>query len=202
MSSERKTYLSPEEYLAIERKAEIKSEYRDGEMLAMSGGSEEHNLIVTNIVAELRQQLKNRPCKVYPGNMRVKVSPTGLYTYPDVAVVCGQSLLEDQYADTLLNPTLIVEVLSPSTEKYDRGRKFNHYRRVESLKEYVLVAQDEPLVERYIKEAEDRWVLADARSLDDSVQLLSIDCALSLREVYDKVEFSPPSRDLESQNLG
>src|SRR5437667_7846427 len=142
MSSERKTHLSPEEYLALERKAPVRSEYLDGDMVAMSGGSREHNLIVTNIVRELSNQLKGRPCEVYPSNMRVKVSATGLYTYPDV-VVCGKPQFEDANVDTLTNPTLIAEVLSDSTEAYDREAKFGHYRKIDSLLEYLLVSQEQ-----------------------------------------------------------
>ena len=165
MSSERKTRLSPEEYLALERKAEVRSEYLDGDMVAMSGGSREHNLIVTNLVSELRLQLKGRPCEVYPSNMRVKVSATGLYTYPDVVVVCGEPTFEDESVDTLLNPTLIIEVLSDSTEAYDRGGKFAHYRKLASLMEYVLIAQTKPHVEYYVRQPDNRWLLAETNNL-------------------------------------
>ena len=133
MSSERKTHLAPKEYLALERKADVRGEYLDGDMVAMSGGSREHNLIVTNIVRELSSQLKRKPCEVYPSNMRVKVSATGLYTYPDVVVVCDDPRFEDAHIDTLLNPAVIFEVLSDSTESYDRGAKFGHYRKILSL---------------------------------------------------------------------
>ncbi len=133
MPSQLKARLTPEEYLAIERKATYKSEYVNGEMFAMSGASPHHVLIVTNVVAELRQQLKQRPCTVYSTDLRVKVRPTGLYTYPDVIVVCGQPQFDDEQQDTLLNPTVIVEVLSESTKDYDRGGKFEHYRGLMSL---------------------------------------------------------------------
>ena len=139
MSLQPKPRLTPEDYLALERSADFKSEYFDGEIFAMTGASEPHNTIVANTLSEIRQQLKKRPCKVYANDMRVKVDPTGLYTYPDVVVVCGKARLEDAHLDTLLNPTLIVEVLSDSTEAYDRGRKFEHYRKLESLAEYVLI---------------------------------------------------------------
>src|SRR5437867_12261501 len=141
MSLERKTHLSPEEYLSLDRKSEVRSEYFDGDMVAMSGGSREHNLIVTNLVRELSLHLKGRPCEVYPSNMRVKISATGLYTYPDVVVVCSDPQFEDESVDTLINPTLIAEVLSDSTEAYDRGAKFAHYRKIDSLLEYLLVSQ-------------------------------------------------------------
>src|SRR5207302_11009756 len=125
-----------------------------GEMFAMAGASEAHNLITINLSRELSVQLKNLPCRVYSGDMRVKVSDTGLYTYPDMVVVCGERQFEAERRDTLLNPTLIIEVLSPTTEAYDRGDKFAHYRRMESLREYVLIAQDRVRLERYTRDAD------------------------------------------------
>ena len=119
--------------------------------------------------------------------MRVRVSPTGLYTYPDVVAVCGEAAFEDDEVDTLLNSTMIVEVLSPITEAYDRGDKFRQYRELASLREYVLVAQDKVLVERYTRQGED-WLRADFRSLDESLRLDSIDCEIPLREIYAKVK--------------
>src|SRR5215510_15498100 len=121
MSIQRQPHLTPEEYLALERKAGYKSEYFAGEIFAMSGASEQHNLIVANVVATLHTQFRNRPCKVYASDMRVKVSPTSLYTYPDVVALCSEPRFDDDQKDTLLNPTVIIEVLSPSTEAYDRG---------------------------------------------------------------------------------
>jgi Uma2 family endonuclease len=182
--------LSPEDYLALERSAEFKSEYFDGEIFAMAGASESHNLIVINTIRELSIQLKKRPCKVYANDMRVRVGPTGLFTYPDVMVVCGQAQFDDSHLDTLLNPTLIVEVLSDSTEAYDRGRKFEHYRKLESLAEYVLITQHRPHVESYRRQPDQRWVFAESDGLDSSLPLDAIDCELALAEIYDKVEFS------------
>ncbi len=187
MSTQLKTYLTPQEYLAIERKAEIKSEYFNGEMFAMSGASRKHNLIVTNIVAELHQQMKGRPCEVYPNDMRVKVSATGLYTYPDAIVVCGEPKFEDVHVDTLLNPTLIVEVLSASTATYDRGQKFAHYRGIESLSKYVLVSQDECKVEHFAKQSDRQWLQTIVQSPDAETELASIQSVLRLREIYDRV---------------
>ena len=135
MSSQVKVYYTPDEYLALERKAEYKSEYFGGEIFAMTGASRKHNLVAGNIFAALHLQLKKRPCEIYPSDMRVKVSPTGLYTYPDVAVVCGEPMFDDEQKDTLLNPTVLVEVLSKSTASYDRGEKFEHYRKIKSLAE-------------------------------------------------------------------
>ena len=187
MSSQPKTFLTPEEYLAIERKAEYKSEYCNGEMVAMSGATRKHNVIAGNIHTELNQQLKNRQCEAYISDMRVRIPATGLYTYPDIIVVCGEPKFEDDYFDTLLNPNVLVEVLSPSTESYDRGRKSSYYRTVESLAEYLLVSQDEYKVEQYAKQPDGRWLLTDIRSLEGVVDLASIQCVLKLKDVYEKV---------------
>jgi len=183
-----KPRLTPEDYLAIERSTDFKSEYFDGEIFAMTGASEPHNLIVINTVRELSLQLKKRPCKLYANDMRVKVDPTGLYTYPDLVVVCGKARLEDAHLDTLLNPTLIVEVLSDSTEAYDRGRKFEHYRKLESLAEYVLISQHWPHVESYLRQPDHHWLLTECSGLDGVLRLESIDCELALAEIFDKVE--------------
>jgi Uma2 family endonuclease len=188
MTSQTKVRITPEEYLAIERQAAYKSEYFNGEMFAMSGASPRHVLIVTNVVAELRRQLKQRPCTVYSTNLRVKVSPTGLYTYPDVIVVCDQPQFNDEQKDTLLNPTLIVEVLSESTKDCDRGEKFEHYRTLPSLVEYVLIAQDKPHFEHFVRQPDNRWLLAETNRLEDTIHLPSIACDLALAEVYDKVD--------------
>lgn len=183
-----KPRLTAEDYLAIERSADFKSEYFDGEIFAMTGASAAHNIITLNVGSEIRQQLKNRPCIAYSNDMRVKVDPTGLYTYPDLVVVCGKAQLEDAHLDTLLNPTLIVEVLSDSTEAYDRGRKFEHYRKLESLAEYVLISQRWPHVESYRRQPDHHWLLTECSGLDSVLRLESIDCELALAEIYDKVE--------------
>jgi len=131
--------------------------------------------------------MKGRPCEVYPNDMRVKVSATGLYTYPDAIVVCGEPRFEDAHVDTLLNPTLIVEVLSESTAAYDRGQKFAHYRGIESLTEYVLVAQDECRVEHFAKQSDRQWLQTVVQSPEAEIELVSIQGALRLREIYDRV---------------
>ncbi len=179
-------HYSAEEYLSLERSATIKSEFHDGQIFAMTGASRAHNLITINIARELSQQLKSRPCEAYVNDMRVKAAKARSYHYPDIAVVCGTPEFEDAHVDTLLNPTLLIEVLSPSTEAYDRGGKFAHYRKIESLREYLLVMQDQPSIERYLRQGE-VWVLSEALGLEASVLLESIDCQLSLLEVYDKV---------------
>ncbi len=188
-SAARITRFTPEQYLALERKADFKSEYDGGFITAMAGGSPEHNTIAVNLSREISLEFKNRPCRVFMGDVRLCVSPTGLYTYPDVMAVCGKPRFHDDDANTLLNPTMIVEVLSSTTESYDRGRKFGHYQRLDSLQEYVLVAQDEIRVERFTRRGDD-WVLSVFTSLDDMLRLASINCDVSLREIYDKVEFS------------
>ncbi len=174
----------------MERKAETKHEYFDGEIFDMAGTSLEHAAISSNINASLNFQLKKRPCKSYQSDVRVHIPATSLYTYPDVMVVCGKpQLLEDAYLDTLLNPNLIVEVLSPSTADYDKGAKFDHYRSIESLREYVLVWQDKKRVARYTKQDDGSWLLHDFIGEDAEIVLTSIDCSLSIEDIYDKVDF-------------
>ncbi|MBW3622111.1 MAG: Uma2 family endonuclease [Armatimonadetes bacterium] len=182
------SYLTPEEYLVLERKAETKSEYYNGQMYAMSGASRAHNLVAGNLFRELSLQLRDRPCEAYINDMRVKVSETGLYTYPDVVVACGEIRFEDAQVDTLLNPVLVVEVLSPSTEAYDRGEKFAHYRRVDSLQEVVLISQAVMRVERFVRQGED-WLLTEYRHPDDVLHLVSVEAKIPLREIYTRVEF-------------
>ena len=188
------TYVSPDEYVRLERQAEYKSEYLNGEIFAMSGASRQHNLITGNIGAEFNRQLKGKPCEAYTSDMRVKVRSNGLYTYPDVIVVCGEPQFEDQEVDTLSNPTLLVEVFSQSTERYDRIAKNSYYRTIESLAEHLLVAQHEIRLEQYTKQPDERWALSEYTSLDSLVQLPSIDCSLRLSDVYDKISFDPNYR--------
>jgi len=180
------TRYTAEEYLTLERSASCKSEFHDGQIYAMTGASRRHNLITVNIARELSVQLKKRPCEAYINDMRVKAAEARSYHYPDIVVVCGTPQFEDAHVDTLLNPTLLIEVLSPSTEAYDRGGKFAHYRKIPTLREYLLVTQDQPSIERYQRQG-DVWILSEAVGLDAAVSLESIDCVLSLSEVYDKV---------------
>ena len=182
-------FFTPEEYLARERKAMTKSEYRNGQIHAMPGASRKHNLITGNTLVELHLQLRNRECEVYPSDMRVKVSSTGTYTYPDVVVVCDEPRFGDTHFDTLLNPTVLIEVLSPSTAAYDRGDKFAAYQKLDSLSEYVLISQDAVRVEHYLRQ-EQEWDLTEFRSLADVFSLVSIDCELSLQAIYAKINFS------------
>ncbi|MBL8152651.1 MAG: Uma2 family endonuclease [Anaerolineae bacterium] len=184
--------MTPDEYLALERGSDSRHEYFNGETYAMSGASRRHSLIATSISASLFQQTQERPCEVHGSDMRVKVSATGLYTYPDVTIVCGTPELEDSHLDTLLNPTVLIEVLSPSTEAYDRGKKFEHYQRIASLQEYLLVAQDEPRIEQFIRQPQG-WAYREAAGLDAEIALPTIGCTLSLKEVYQKVSFDMDS---------
>lgn len=195
MSSLAQPHTTPEQYLALERKADRKSEYVNGQILSITrfggypGASREHNLISVNVVAELRAQLRGRPCEAYTGDMRVKVSETGMYTYPDAVVVCGDPQFEDAHVDTLINPAVIVEVLSPSTEAYDRGAKAAHYRRLPLLSDYVLIAQDRVSVEHFVRQGE-QWLLSEADDLSETLHLASIDCRMALSDLYDRVEFA------------
>ncbi|MEI7866726.1 MAG: Uma2 family endonuclease [Candidatus Methylumidiphilus sp.] len=181
-----KTY-TVEQYLDLERNSlEGKCEFVDGQIFAMAGASREHNLIGVNIVRELSNQLKGRPCEAYANDMRVKAAEAKGYHYPDIAVVCGKPEFEDGQMDTLLNPAVLVEILSSSTEAYDRGDKFSGYRKIHSLREYILVSQDKPLIERYIRQG-DAWVLTETSGLDGVVNVETIGCVLAMSEVYDRV---------------
>jgi Uma2 family endonuclease len=190
MSAHALPRITPEEYLAIERAAEFRSEYYGGKMYAMAGASHGHVLIVLNLGAELRQALKGRPCEVYPIDMRLRVSPKGLFTYPDLMVVCGAPVFAGDRKDTVTNPVLIIEVLSKSTEAHDRGFKFAQYRTVESLQEYVLVSQTEPRIERFRRQPNNQWILNESVGMDAALSLESIDCQIPMAEIYDKVEFT------------
>jgi Uma2 family endonuclease len=189
MASHPKHFYTPQEYLDLERKASYKSEYYAGEIFAMSGASREHNLIVANVTTSLNTQLEASNCEVYPSDMRVRTPDTLLYTYPDVVVVCGEPQFEDEAVDTLSNPTLIVEVLSPSTEMNDRTKKFADYRKIASLREYILIAQQECRVTQYIRQSNGTWLFQEASQLDEKLHLTSINCELELERVYRKVRF-------------
>ncbi|RRR70395.1 MAG: Uma2 family endonuclease [Candidatus Viridilinea halotolerans] len=182
-----KTYLSEEAYLAFEQASSERHEYYQGEIYAMTGGTETHNLLAGNTFAALHNQLSQRPCRVYTSDQRVKVVATGLHTYPDVTVVCGQAQFLEDSRRTLLNPTVIIEVLSPSTERYDRGMKFQHYRTIETLQVYVLIAQDSWRIEHYHRHEGDAWVLREAQGQAAVVHLATIQCTLPLAAVYAKV---------------
>ena len=189
MSSVPKTFLTPEEYLAIERAAETKSEYFRGEVYAMAGASPRHTLIAANVVALLVGGLKKRSCTVHGSDLRLKVPVTGLYSYADVTVVCGKPQFEDRQQDVLLNPTVVFEILSRSTEAYDRGEKFENYRTLESLTDYILISQHRPAVEHFTRQPDETWLLRSYAGLEVVLSIPSIGCELPLAEIYDKVEW-------------
>ncbi len=182
------TYITPEAYLASERRAIHKSEYSHGELFAMSDASRAHNLITVDITTALNLQLRKYGCEIYSADMRVRTSSTGSYFYPDVAVICGKPHFEDNVFDTLLNPILIVEVLSPSTEAYDRGEKFLYYQELASLQEYILVSQDRIHVEHF-RLVEAQWAAKTFHTPEDVLMLNAIKCKLALQDIYTRVTF-------------
>ena len=180
------TIFTSEEYIALERKATLKSEYLNGEILAMSGASLAHTRITGDIVTELNIQLRGRECEVVSSDMRVKTGPKGAYFYPDVVVFCGEPQFEDNVFDTLLNPIIVVEVLSPSTEAYDKGEKFAHYQELTSLREYILVSQNRIRIEHH-RLVKTQWVQTEFYRQEDVMPLASIGCELRLQDIYRRV---------------
>ena len=185
--------LTPQEYLARERKAEYKSEYFAGEMFAMAGATWEHTLIKDNLARATGNQLEGGPCHVITSDLRVKVDSTGLYTYPDIIIVCDKPEFEDNVFDTLRNPRVLVEVLSESTEDYDRGTKFKHYRQIPSLKEYVLISQTEPLVERHVRQSNGDWLMTEFRGLEARFAYDSVPVMVPMGNIYRRVTFASSS---------
>ena len=194
MTAQPRPYLTETEYLDRERVSTSKHEYYAGEIFAMSGASEAHNLIASNVNASIYAQIRGRGCRIYPSDMRIKIVKTGLYTYPDITIVCGTPTFTDvTKRDTLLNPTIIIEILSPSTERYDRGVKFQNYRTIETLKEYILIAQNKHHIERYTRQEGNTWILTEAIGVDFTINLDSIQCFLSLADTYELVDLPPES---------
>ena len=187
MASNPVTKVTEEQYLAIDRAAEFRSEFVDGAMIAMSGGSMRHARLQQNISAGLDTPSRDRGCEVFGSDFRVRVS-RHMYAYPDISLVCGEPRLADEHQDILLNPVVIFEVLSPSTEKYDRGIKFQHYRTIDSLKEYILVDQEQIRIERYFRQPDNTWSLRDHQSLQEELKIESIGVSLPLSRIYDRVE--------------
>ena len=183
-----RTYLTPEEYLTWERKQPFKNEYHNGQIIAMSGASRSHNRITVDITIQLGNQLMNSECEVFASEMRVRTNPEVSYFYPDVIVVCGEPRFEDDTFDTLLNPIIVIEVLSPSTAAFDRGEKFEHYKQLASLQEYILISQDSVRVEHYRREGT-QWTHNRFQRLEDTLSLISIECEVPLRAIYRRVRF-------------
>ena len=188
MASPPVSKLTEEQYLAIERAAEFRSEFLDGEMFAMSGAPMNHAMLQTNTVVELSMALRGKGCRVFGPDFHVRVS-SRMYTYPDVSVVCGKPLLGDRQNDSLMNPVAIFEVLSPSTEKYDRGLKFQHYRTIGSLRDFFLVDQDQVLIEQYTRQPDHTWTLREYRNLEEELKIDSIGANISVQRIYDQIEF-------------
>jgi Uma2 family endonuclease len=183
-----------EEYLELDRASEERIEFWDGEVFCMSGGSEAHVEIESNLVAFLKPQLRERGCRVFPAEMRIKVPSAPPYRYADFSALCGEAKFEEiGGVDALVNPQLIVEVLSPSTEAYDRGDKFSHYKSIPTLREYLLVAQHRPHVTHLFKQDDGQWIHAEANDLEASIHLQSLDCELPLSEIYRDVSFDSPA---------
>lgn len=188
---------TPEEYLRSEQDAAERHEYYHGEVFAMAGGTPDHSLVINNFNGELRNRLKGKPCRVYESNLRVRAGRAGRYAYPDSSVICGERQFDplDPRQETVVNPTLLAEVLSPSTETWDRGGKFQGYQQIESLREYVLVSTDKPLVETFLRQSGGTWLYAAAAGPDARVVLKSVGVELPLVEIYDGVEFPAPSSE-------
>ena len=185
--------LTAAEYLAIERQAESRSEFFQGEMFLMAGASREHSRIKENLVGELYVRLKGGACQTFSSDQRVLVEATGLYTYPDLVIVCGPGAYDPADRDTLTNPTVLIEVLSPSTEWYDRGAKFRSYQQIPSLVEYVLAAQDEPLCDRYVRQSDGSWALVSFVGLTTTLAFTAVTARIALADVYAGVTFPQPT---------
>ncbi|MBF0202839.1 MAG: Uma2 family endonuclease [Desulfamplus sp.] len=190
MLLQEKTGITPEEYLALERESEIKNEYFGGEIFAMAGASSEHNKISTNIVRVLGNQLLEKPCNIFSSDMKVKMKEIKKYTYPDIVVVCGNEEYDDENNDILLNPIMIIEILSDSTEAYDRGDKFSHYQLIGTFSEYILISQYFPKVEKFLRQKNNTWIYSKYEKLEDIVSIESIKCELPMSDVYRKVNYS------------
>lgn len=184
-------YFSPEQYLSLERVSEIRHEYLDGSVYAMSGESPEHSTICFNLYVAVGLQLKGTSCRGFSPNMKIRTDTGGLYAYPDLAVVCGEPKFHDERRDVILNPTVIFEVLSRSTENYDRGEKLLRYTtQIESLRDYVLIAQQRPRVECFSRQPDGTWASSEVEGLGNTLALPSINCRISLADVYDRIDFS------------
>ena len=174
----------------LERESDTRHEFFNGAVFAMAGASRRHNQLNSNLVRILGNFLADKPYSVYASDMRVKIQKINKYSYPDIVVACLDEEFEDEYEDTLLNPILIIEVLSDSTEAYDRGDKFFHYQQIESFVEYILVSQKSPHVEKFTRQSDNTWLYSEFHALGDTVQLSSIQCRINLADIYEKVKFA------------
>jgi len=193
MALPQQTHWTESEYLAFERESAFKHEFLNGEIVAMAGASRYHNLIVSYTIGALTAKLRGTRCRVYPSDMRVHMPASGDYAYPDMSIVCGEDKFRDDQFDTLTNPIIIIEVLSPNTEPNDRGIKFQKYRQIETLQTYVLIAQDQPRIEWFTRQPSGQWLLTEAVGLEAKVDLAAANCELALAEVYAEVNFEEDS---------
>lgn len=200
MTAQPRQYITEEEYLSFERSSKTKHEYYNGRVYAMTGAKEPHNLITGNIIAALHPQLRHKPCRIYPNDMRVKILKTGLNTYPDVVIVCGQPEFTDSTRDTITNPIVVVEVLSASTERYDRGMKFQNYRTIDTLSDYILIAQDKYHVEYFTRHEGGLWLFQEATGATGVIYIPSIDCTLLLEDIYEKVDFTEQAPEISRED--
>ena len=188
MSTQKIKKLTPKEYLEIERNAEFKSEYYNGEMFALAGASYVHNKISSNIHVSLANQLKGKVCQVFQSDLKIMEQISGLFTYPDIVTICGKPEFYDEEKDVIVNPTVIMEVLSKSTETYDRGFKFELYRRIDTLKDYFMVSQEKVSIEYYSRNADNSWTLKEFNDINQSIEIKSIECILEIKDVYYNVD--------------
>ncbi|MGD9974735.1 MAG: Uma2 family endonuclease [Desulfatirhabdiaceae bacterium] len=191
---EKNELFTKEEYLEMEERNEFRSEYFAGEIFAMAGGSPDHSTICFNMIGELRDPLRRKRCRGFESNMKLEISQADAIVYPDVMVICDKIERTDHRSDVIKNPILIVEVLSPSTESFDRGKKFEYYRTLPSLQEYVMISQDAPLVEAYHKQDDRNWLFSVSSGREETVVLQSLECEIRLTDIYQHVEFSQPPK--------
>lgn len=189
MSAVPEQYLTLDDYIALEESSGIKHEFFEGTAYAVTGASPAHHLIAANVIGSLRAQLRGKSCRLYSSDQRFKVEATGLFTYADASVVCGPAQFADAPKHTMTNPTVLVEILSPSTESSDRGKKFQHYRKLESLRAYLLIAQDSMHVELYIRQEQNRWLLIEFTEPEATVPLEAIGCSMAIKDIYEDIEF-------------
>lgn len=200
MALRKERLYSPEEYLELERAAEVRHEYVDGEIYEMAGESLAHSRICVNISREISQRLKGSTCEALSPNMKVRAETKGMFAYPDLSIVCGEPIFHDVRKDVLLNPKVIIEVLSPSTQRYDQTKKFFRYRKeIPSLTDYILIYQDSPFIEHHEKTEDGRWVFNAFDGIEDTFRIPAIDCAIPLTEIYDRVEFPPGPDEADAE---
>lgn len=190
MTAVPKHLMTEDEYLAFERASDVKHEFYRGEIFAMAGASRQHNEIKDNLIVEIGSRLKGTPCRTYSADQRVKVKRTGLFTYPDILLVCGPPIFDPKADDTLINPQVVIEILSKSTESYDRGTKFRHYQRLPSVKEYLLVSQDRVQVERFVRQDDETWILTTYDDPAGEFSLATVPVRVPLADVYRGVEIT------------